>query len=89
MALEVANSGPATTYELALHTYFSVSDVTQVKIGGLESVDFLDQLTGETLKASGQPIQFTEETDRIYHGTVKSLELVDPGWQRDCLLGNS
>lgn len=86
MALEVANSGPATTYELALHTYFSVSDVTQVQIGGLESVDFLDQLTGETQMASGQPIQFTEETDRIYHGAVKSLELVDPGWQRTILV---
>lgn len=82
MSLAVSNSGPATTFELALHTYFSVSDAAQVCIEGLESVDFLDQLTGKVNPATQEPIRFTEETDRIYQGEVSRLRLVDPAWNR-------
>lgn len=79
MGFEVENqSKEPIEYEVALHTYFVVQQVSEVAITGLEKVAFLDQLTGETVSATGEPIRFTEETDRIYHGNVDKISLQDP-----------
>lgn len=79
MSLSLLNeSEQPAEIELALHTYFKVGDVASVKIQGLEQIGFLDQLSGQTWPATGEAIEFSEETDRIYHGDASRVVLVDP-----------
>lgn len=53
------------TYSCALHTYFSVGDIADTTLTGLENEPFFNSLTGETGKGP-VAIAFTEEYDRIY-----------------------
>ena len=63
--------------EVALHTYFQLGDSRAASVTGLEQHEFRDQLTGQTNPPSGQPIRFTEETDRIYRGAVAKVTIED------------
>lgn len=89
LELEMTVSNRSETeqrYELALHTYFSVGDIERVAIQGLEAQPFLDQLTETTESPAGGPIQFSEETDRIYWGEADQIRLVDESNQRTMLV---
>jgi D-hexose-6-phosphate mutarotase len=67
MALEVANHSPeAFTFESALHTYFTVGDVRQISIGGLEGVEYVDKAAGGLRARQEGPVRFSGETDRVY-----------------------
>ena len=66
-------------FEEALHTYLSVGDIHQVSISGLESVGYLDKVGVLTKRdASSEPIQFSQETDRVYNDTIANCVLNDP-----------
>lgn len=83
MSLQIKNATQAEQCcEVALHTYFQLSDVHAVQVSGLEKQAYRDQLTGQTVAPTGAPIRFTEETDRVYHGAVAEIRLNDPGFQR-------
>jgi glucose-6-phosphate 1-epimerase len=70
-------------FEAALHTYLQVSDIRGVWITGLENSGYLNKVPQpEWCAASGQPIEFTAETDRVYQGTADTVVLHDPGLQR-------
>lgn len=87
LEMRVGNrAAQSQSYELALHTYFQISDVADASISGLEDVSFFDKLTGETQPAEGRPIVFREETDRIYQATVEQISLQDRGWERTVLI---
>ena len=86
LEMTVTNRAAASSFELALHTYFAVSNSAEVEIQGLESQNYLDQLTGKTISATGQSIQFREETDRIYHGSVEAIRLIDDSWNRQIVV---
>ena len=78
VTLTVTNPGPNPyTYEEALHTYFSVSDVARVAIEGLDGSRYLDKVNGSTLVQAG-PVRFTGETDRIYDHSGEVV-IDDPG----------
>ncbi len=83
------NSAPAT-FEEALHSYFAVSDVRQVRVRGLEGVSFVDK-TKATAVRPGEtgPIAITAETDRVYAGTSGTVTIEDPGWRRRIVVGKS
>ncbi len=70
------------TFEVALHTYFSLANVHEARIRGLEQTPFLNQLTKTEHPATGEPIVFTEETDRIYDGAIRAVAIEDGGNQR-------
>jgi glucose-6-phosphate 1-epimerase len=71
------------TFEEALHTYFTVSDIAGVTISGLEQSAYLDKVGGRTERqAEGRPIQFTGETDRVYLDTTATCSIDDPGLKR-------
>ena len=71
------------SFEEALHTYFTVSDVSAVSISGLEPTAYLDKVGGRTARgAEGRPIQFRGETDRVYDGTAAACSIDDPGLNR-------
>ena len=60
----------------ALHTYFSVSDITNAKIEGLEDCTYLDTLTDKTELQKGS-IAINAECDRVYQGVKNDLVLAD------------
>jgi len=71
------------THEIALHTYFAVGDIHEVSVqGDLEGLPFLDQLTGQNHAASDEAIRIDQETDRVYRGIAKNIQLVDDAWKR-------
>ena len=60
----------------ALHIYFGISDIGEVRIAGLEGVDFIDTLgkSGESRQRGA--VEFHEEVDSIYESSSSCL-LVD------------
>jgi glucose-6-phosphate 1-epimerase len=72
----------AFTFEEALHTYFSVSNIQQVSVSGLENAEYLDKVSGSRQRQGAEPIRFTGETDRVYVGTQAPCVIHDPGMKR-------
>lgn len=66
----------------ALHTYFTVSDIANVTILGLEACAYLDKVAHDGHKTQQGPITITAETDRIYLNTTADCLIVDSAWQR-------
>lgn len=63
----------------ALHSYFQVSDIASVTIGGLEGRTYVDQLAGGRVVSETEPIRFSGELDRIYQDTRDRVTILDPG----------
>ncbi len=78
LSLETINRGtrPLILSE-ALHTYFRVSDIAGVSIGGLDGIPYIDKLDGEILKSQIGPIAIGREVDRIYVGATHDVTLRD------------
>lgn len=70
----------------ALHTYFAVSDVRQVKVEGLDACRYVDTLDGWKKVRQKGAVTFTGETDRIYLDTPAQLSIVDAQWKRRILM---
>ena len=63
LALDVRNTGSDTfSFSSALHTYFSVVDIGEVRIGGLQD----------------GPLQIDDKLDRIYRETSGAVTLAQP-----------
>jgi glucose-6-phosphate 1-epimerase len=60
----------------ALHTYFSVSEINDVTIFGLENREFIDTLCDEK-KLEKAPIKIDAECDRVYLKSHKEIDLED------------
>jgi glucose-6-phosphate 1-epimerase len=84
MSLRVENrSAESFQYEEALHTYFLVSDVRNVRIEGLLGAEYIDKVDGFRRKTQDAPlIEITAETDRVYAGTRTTCTAADPGMLR-------
>jgi glucose-6-phosphate 1-epimerase len=89
MDLTVRNVGRASaTFEEALHSYFAVSDVRQVRVRGLEGVGYVDSTAAATRKPGDtEPIAIAAETDRVYTGATGTVTVDDPGWRRRIVVG--
>jgi D-hexose-6-phosphate mutarotase len=67
----------------ALHSYFAVSDISAVRIYGLEGGSFLDTVPNPPRPGvQHQPIAFLGETDRVYTDTEADCVIADPGLHR-------
>ena len=60
----------------AFHSYFQVSDITDIAIDGLQNKPYLDALTG-IISLQGGAILFDEEVDRVYQEVDKKICLID------------
>ncbi len=91
MALTVRNvDSAAVTFEEALHSYFAVSDVRQVRIRGLEGVPYVDKTAAMARRSGeGEPVAIAAETDRVYLGARGAATIEDPGWRRRIVIGKS
>jgi glucose-6-phosphate 1-epimerase len=79
-------SRETVTFSQALHTYFAVSDVRQIRIQGLDGLSYIETLEGWEKRQQTGDLTFTGETDRIYLDTPDVLGIVDPDWQRRVLI---
>lgn len=70
------------TISQALHTYFAVSDISDVTVKGLEGCQFIDALDGWQRKVESTPVSIAAEIDRIYQNTKPVCSLEDKGWHR-------
>jgi len=91
MQLTVANDAPTPlVFEEALHTYFSVVDVHEVTVTGLEPTPFIDKTDNMREKpAARQPLTFTAFTDRIYPNTTATCVLQDAAGRRRITVAKS
>jgi glucose-6-phosphate 1-epimerase len=72
----------AFSYEAALHTYFSISNIETVSVSGLENEEYLDKVSHCRQRQGPEPIRFTGETDRVYLDTQAPCVIHDPGMNR-------
>lgn len=71
------------TFEDCLHTYFHVGDISAVSLTGLKGADYLDKIDGFARKTErAEHLKITAETDRVYLGTEKPLEIHDSKLKR-------
>jgi glucose-6-phosphate 1-epimerase len=88
LALEVENVGDSPLmFEEALHAYYSVSDVRQIEVSGLEDTDYLDRADNAKPRHQGTgTIRFARETDQLHLNTRAAVTIDDPdsgsGWRR-------
>jgi D-hexose-6-phosphate mutarotase len=84
LTLTAHNGGAAPArFEEALHSYFAVSDVTQVRVHGLEATAYLDKTEAMARKpGAAGPTSISAETDRVYLDTTATVTIEDPGWNR-------
>ncbi|BBH03437.1 Galactose mutarotase-like superfamily protein [Prunus dulcis] len=55
------------SFSFAYHPYFSISDISEVRIEGLETLDYLDNLfQKERFTEQGDALTFESEVDRAY-----------------------
>ena len=65
------------SYEAALHTYLSVSDIAEVRIDGLDGVDYVDKAAGGLPRTQAGPVTFSGLTDRVY-ASPGPVTVLDP-----------
>jgi glucose-6-phosphate 1-epimerase len=69
--------------ETCLHSYFLVSDVSDVSIVGLKGTSYFDKADHFAQKVDqADALKITGEEDRIYFDSLGAVEIVDPGFRR-------
>ena len=66
----------------ALHTYFTVGDIRQVRVHGLNNQPYIDKTEAGILKRQRGAIRIHGETDRVYVGSRSICTIEDPVLQR-------
>jgi glucose-6-phosphate 1-epimerase len=67
MALVTRNTGDsAFTLTQALHTYFSIGNIRQVQVLGLEATEYLDKVDDWQRKTQTGALTVDKEVDRVY-----------------------
>ncbi|KAL6549892.1 hypothetical protein OROMI_020380 [Orobanche minor] len=66
------------SFSFAYHTYISVSDISDVRVEGLETLDYLDNLCNrERFTEQGDSLTFESEVDRVYLDTPDAIAVFD------------
>ncbi|MDO8351114.1 MAG: D-hexose-6-phosphate mutarotase [Gallionella sp.] len=66
----------------ALHTYFQIGDIGQVRVTGLEGCDYWDKVGGSNLRTQQGAISFSGETDRVYINSAAECVIHDDKLKR-------
>lgn len=71
-------NGKPFSFSFAYHSYLSVSDISEVRVEGLETLDYLDNLCQkERFTEQGDAITFESEIDRVYLGCPDVVAVLD------------
>ncbi|CAI0408574.1 unnamed protein product, partial [Linum tenue] len=66
------------SFSIAYHTYFSISDINEVRVEGLETLDYLDNLCErERFTEQGDALTFESEVDRVYLSSSDVIAVFD------------
>jgi glucose-6-phosphate 1-epimerase len=89
--LEVRNESNAPLrFEDAFHTYFSVADIHQTSVTGLEETTYIDKTDGLIRKLQhAEPVRCEKETDRVYLNTAATCVIHDPAMNRRIVVEKS
>lgn len=83
LELTVINNGTAPLrFEEALHTYFSVGQIAQVRIQGLDQTSYLDKNDQFRAKRQVGDLYFEGPVDHVYLHTGEPVDIIDPGLRR-------
>jgi glucose-6-phosphate 1-epimerase len=70
-------------FEEALHTYFAISDISDIAISGLGGINYIDKTDAARRKPQTTDfVTITAETDRVYLSTPGRCVIEDRGWGR-------
>ncbi|PQP93607.1 putative glucose-6-phosphate 1-epimerase [Prunus yedoensis var. nudiflora] len=71
-------NGKPFSFSFAYHTYFLVSDISEVRIEGLETLDYLDNLCErKRFTEQGDAITFESEVSRLYLNSPNVIAVLD------------
>jgi glucose-6-phosphate 1-epimerase len=81
ISLRISNPGEAPfSFTAALHTYFRVTEIGPVRVGGLSGVHYLDRTAGGAEAVQVDPwVTFPGEVDRLYLHPTGPVTLHAPG----------
>ncbi|XP_019230574.1 PREDICTED: putative glucose-6-phosphate 1-epimerase [Nicotiana attenuata] len=66
------------SFTISLRNYLSVSDISEVRVEGLETLDYFDNLQlRERYTEQADAITFDSEIDRVYLSTPKKIAIID------------
>ena len=83
LELVTRNTGDkAFSITQALHTYFKVGDIDQVKVLGLANTKYLDKVDNFEEKHQQGAVTIAEEVDRIYTDVPQELVIEDASFAR-------
>lgn len=84
LALTTVNTGDRDfVIGEALHTYFEIGDIADIRITGLQSGEYLDKVGGGSARRRQDgPVSCTAETDRIYLNTEAECVIEDARLKR-------
>lgn len=83
LALVTRNTGnQALTITQAFHTYFSVGDIHQTRVSGLEGRQYIDKVDGGQQKMQSGAVTISSEVDRIYLDVLDDVIIHDPALKR-------
>ncbi|KAK2395367.1 putative glucose-6-phosphate 1-epimerase [Trifolium repens] len=81
------SDGKPFSFTFAYHTYLSVSDISEVRVEGLETLDYLDNLQNkERFTEQGDALTFESEVDKIYLSTPTKIAIIDHEKKRTFVL---
>ncbi|KAA8516135.1 hypothetical protein F0562_019314 [Nyssa sinensis] len=71
-------NGKPFSFSFAYHTYLSVSDISEVRIEGLETIDYLDNLRQrQRFTEQGDALTFESEVDQVYLSSPNVIAVLD------------
>jgi len=73
----------------ALHSYFAISEVSQMHVEGLAGRDYIDQLDGNQIKHQADVVRVDQEVDRIYINSEDTCVIHDEVTSRRILVQKS
>jgi glucose-6-phosphate 1-epimerase len=71
------HSNTAFNASWVMHTYFAVSDISQVTVDGLDGCQYTDKVAGGTRLTQQGPLTFAGEVDRVYEGVLHDISVSD------------
>ena len=66
----------------ALHTYFQIGDIAEIKLLGLEGCEYLDKVGSSNRRTQSGDVSFTGEVDRVYLNTEATCVIEDSRLKR-------
>jgi glucose-6-phosphate 1-epimerase len=80
MTVDVVNGGDAPLpFRFAFHTYFAVSNVSNVQVSGLDTANYSDNLLQRKVFPPAQVREITQEIDRVYYDVAGPVAVSDNG----------